>query len=285
MKFVFVSLIILGFVSQANAQSTTTINSTTIQTPAEPKPKIFSATLLLDTSTTLAPGSAGSGSGGEGYAQSGTYQLILGAKLPWDLSLSAKGSYSQEYTYVRADGRSGDFDDTIFSLSKKVLKPAKDFTISTGVSLILPTNNETQKSTLKSVLGFSVPIAYKWKKLEISTAPKFSQSFHEAEVQANGRLNTAYSFSILNTIAYSFTDKLSASIVYAPSRGFTYQGTTRDKYSLIYEVGYAWTDKFSTAVGLANVNASSLHRTGVDSNYTLYDATQTVGYFDLILTL
>jgi hypothetical protein len=290
MKALFFTLAILGLASQASAQSTPTNNNNEntvkIQAPAPPaKKKIFSAVILVDTSTTLAPGSAGSASSGEDYAQSGTYRVDLGAKLPWDLSASARISYSQEYSYVRDDGRAGDFDDSILGLSRKIAEPAKDFTISTALSLVLPTSRETQLSGLKSAAGIGIPLAYKWKKFDIGITPKFSQNFHDVEVQPNGKLNTAYSFSILNVLAYNFTDKLNASIIYAPSHGYTYQGTTRDKYSLVYEVAYGWTDKFSTAVGLANVNASALYRTGLDSNYTLYDGAQTIGYFDLILSL
>src|SRR4051812_2420281 len=95
---------------------------------AAPESKHISASILIDTSTTLAPGA--DNSAGEGYSQSGLYRLDVGVPLPGNLTASVRTGYSQEYTYVTDDGSSGGLIDSRLALSMGMGEILKNLSLS-----------------------------------------------------------------------------------------------------------------------------------------------------------
>ena len=105
-NIVLAILILIGLRAVADGTiapaSKTSIASATTEanTDGQTQRKV-SASLTIDSSSTLAPGS--SGSAGEGLSQSGLYRLDLAVPFPGAFEVSLRTGYSQEYTYVKND--------------------------------------------------------------------------------------------------------------------------------------------------------------------------------------
>lgn len=245
-------------------------------------PRKITAQLLIDTSTTLAPGA--SQSAGEGLSQSGFYRLDLGVPLPAALTVSLRGGYSQEYSYVTDSGSPGGFADTGLTLMKAWGEIRKGLTLSSGLSLTLPTSIDSGKAGLKTAVGLSIPLEEKVGRFTFDLIPKYTEFFNDITVQANGVPVKNRVLSIATQVAYSITEKFGTDVLFWPSRSWTYGGVPSDKYYIAYEVTYDFSKHFGAAAGLLN-NENALKSNGLDSNYAVFDQGMTTAYFDLTMTL
>ncbi|MBK9294418.1 MAG: hypothetical protein IPM57_08225 [Oligoflexia bacterium] len=271
-----ISLLTANFVNAAT-QNTAQVG----QTP-EPSKKIFTGSLLIETSGTLSQQSASSS--GEDYSFSGLYRVDLGASLSDVFTASLRAGYSQEYSYVLPDGSSGDLTDSRLGLTAALGEIRKDLKLSVSSSLTLPASRISQRAGLYSVLALNAKLIQTLNKFTFILSPGVSNSFHSVEVQNDGRLNNEHSINVLLSVAYSLRENLEFSVSFQPTRSWTYRGTTRDKYFINYEVGYTPLKNLSLALGIYN-DASALKSNGIDYNYALFDQQQFMGYFDITLSL
>jgi hypothetical protein len=257
-------------------------STTQLDLSNSPQAKKLSATILVDTTTTL--NTQASESPGEGYNQSGLYRADLRYSLPNSMAVSARVQYSQEYSYYRDDGTSGGLEDSRLGVSKSFGEIKEGLSLATGAYIYLPTSTRSQKAGLKGGVGIAAPLKYTFRKFDFGLTPSVVNNYHEYEIADGGRFNMQYVFTAMLFASYNFSEKLAATISYAPTRGYTYRGTSRDTFLLAYDLSYVWTDKVSTSVGLAT-NASTIKSSGRESNYTFYDQNQSVGYFDIVISL
>lgn len=265
--------------SQANPVQQTTAAQGSTTTPSKP---ILSGSLTIDTSGTLSKQSANSS--GEDFSFSGLYRVDLGASLSEALTASLRAGYSQEYSYVLPDGSSGDLTDSRLGLTAALGEIRKDLKLSVGSSLTLPTSNASRNAGLYTAVGLNAKFVQSLNKFTFILGPSFTNYFHAYEVQNDGRLNPERALSILASISYAISEKLETSVTFQPTRSFTYQRTTRDKYLINYDLSYAVNKNLSLALGIYN-DASALKSNGLEYNYALYDQSQFMGYFDIVLSL
>lgn len=271
-----------GALSATSVAAPGSLQQAQLQGQAQNPKRKFSASLLIDTSTTLAPGAAQAA--GENYSQSGFYRLDLSAPLPEALTVSMRAGYSKEYTYVTANGSQGGFADTKLSLLKAWGEIRKGLSLSTGLSLALPTSQDSRKVGLQSAVGFSVPIEYKIAHWSFSLEPRYSEYYHDAYVALDGTPNNSRAVSLVTTAAYMITEKFGTDLTFWPSRSWTYRGTPSTRYVASYELTYDISKNFGTALGLMT-SENALKSNGLDANYTVFDANMTTGFFDVMMSL
>jgi hypothetical protein len=263
------------------ATPTSSVNQTTNATQSSEARK-FSANLLIDTSSTLLPGA--SGSAGEGLSQSGFYRLDLSGPLPGLLAVSLRGGYSQQYSYVNDDGSSGGFSDTRLGLSRAWGEITKDLKLSTALYLSLPTSKASRLAGMKSGLGFGLPLELKSGRFVFDLEPRYWDYFYELTVQNNGVPNTSRSITAVMQVAYNFTEKFSADILYQPIHGWTYGDVPTDSYYTAYELGYEFNKYASISAGLLTAQ-NVLRDNGVEKTSAIFDQGVTTGYLDLVFSL
>jgi hypothetical protein len=110
------------------------------------------------------------------------------------------------------------------------------------------------------------------------------EQFHDREIDPAGRVNVARSARILLGVNYDFDGKLYTEVDFRPKRSWSYQGVAKDSFLSAIEVGYTLQENLSLALGVST-DASAIKGNGLESNYTLYDPSQTLGYFDIIISI
>jgi len=280
------SLMLNGVAGVSGAQADTNPTQTSVsQIPnqsSKKSKKIFSASLSIDTSTTLEPGAHDSA--GEGYSQSGTYRLDLGASLSDALKGLLRTGYSQEYSYVRDDGSAGGLIDTLLSLTYALGEARRGLSLSLVLNSLLPTSKDSRKVGLQFAAGPGFLIDYKTGHLELGSLTEYYEQFHDVEVSLDGKSNIQRSIRETLTIGYDIDGHLGLSALFRSKQGWTYQGATRTSYVFGYELGYSFNSNVAMSVGLMT-DQSALKDNGLESNYTLFDANQTAGYFDIVFNI
>ncbi len=247
-----------------------------------PQQQKITANLLIDTSGTLAKQNVNSS--GEGLSFSGTYRFDLGIPLSRVLTASARAAYSEEYSYALPDNTLGDYSDTRLGLSAALGEIRKDLKLTLGSQLFLPTSKDSNRAGLKSAASIFTSFEQTFGKVTIGLTPRYTQFFHDLVVQPDGNINLEKSVALLLEIGYAFTPKFGTTISAQPTHGWTYYGTPRDKYFLNYDVGYEVNKNVVLNLGIYN-RSDALKSNGLEYNYTAFDESQFMGYFDVTLSI
>lgn len=181
------------------------------------------------------------------------------------------------------------WNDTQVSFSRSIYTFNDVFSLSGRVSGTIPLSEEsTENANLITSIGLFPTLAADLnpyiKGLSLSYIPSFRRSFHEFETKADGGSNTAYSWAQRLVIDYSFSESFSLSLDQSYIRGYTYRGTSNDRFSFDQSLNYQMNKNVSWSLG-HSLGGSALAVNGSDSNVRLFDENESSVYFSFSLSM
>ena len=201
----------------ANDPATLAANAAQAETQS---PFLFTGQLLFETTR--------SANEAEPISYGGWYQLTGSAiHKKSAVNATARVGYTREYSYERADGSVGSFDNPGLSLAKS-FRNGKDYefsaldAVSVSLSGSIGANDESRRRTFLWSNGVSVTGAKTLGNWSFRQGFGYTHSFYEYDIRDNGVVNSPHTLRSTTMAFYSLNDQISfgASFLYGYSISF-----------------------------------------------------------------
>ncbi len=289
---VYCSLLVVILSSRANAQTSADpqVTSSAVAVISAEKSDQPLQLIALQLSGQLTVETARSADESAPASYSGSYLGIFSAAHKrTNVTATLKTSYSREYSYDRADGSNGGFDNPLLSVAKAwnagehfSSSIIDRFALSLGASVGV--DNESRRRTFLWSNGVSAIVSKKLDQLSLAQSLGYIRSFYEYDIRANGVVNSPNTLRSVSSISYAVNDRLAIGGEFIFSHSVSFQGVGRTTEWSTFSADYAFTDTVSGSVG-ASTERGTLEPDGT-SNRVRGFAPEAAQYFvDLILKL
>ncbi len=276
--FIFFALVVSA---TAQAETRPVANAITTKIVREPRLKP-SAEFVLDTARTL--------SENESDSWSGFYQLNLGlADKETSSSALLRLGYSREYSYERADGTDGDFDNPRLDL-RKSFKSGDHFKSTLidewaiGARGILGVSRESKRRTYRGEFGPSISVRKKWGRFELIQAFRYGWRSYEYDIRMDGTVNSPHGFASSTVANLELTEMITLNGTFVYSHDISFQGVGRSAESTQFSLDCAWTKNFDTSIGFVTERPTA-EADGQSERMKFFDQDKAQAFFDLILKI
>lgn len=276
--------VLLSVLEPARAANPLLSGSLSAAVPA-PKPSRFSysGNLLLDTSRTLTEN--------DHTSWTGTYDATLtAADTRLDMSYVLDASYTREYSYVRDDGSSGDFD-WLMAIATKSWKSGKHYADTTvdrvfvGLLGMAPVGADARRQTFRGSVGPRAGFELKYQRLDFVQTFTYLRGFYEYDIRDDGKVNSPDQFKSKTQLTFEITKEWSLQYLYKITHAVSFQGVGRSNDSSIFEIDYAPMKNLALGLGFATVRPTTLDTAdGQKNTLKAFDQDNATAYFDTTLS-
>lgn len=202
-----------------------------------------------------------------------TPRFVLGSDI-----LSLRFQFEKELS----QGRNSSLGNTTLGWSRANLWSNNDLSLSTSVSVVLPTSKKSSiLDGLYNTLEFSMVFKYLvLDNFSLTYIPRISKNFHRYTTSfLNEKNNVNYRVLQILSGDYQLTDKLNAGVTLIYVDSWSYYGTQRDdSYLTISQASYNLNSQISVALGVMTGGAVYNTQRGPDQRVELFDQ-NTSSYF------
>lgn len=205
------------------------------------------------------------------------------------LTGTARVGYSREYSYQRADGSSGSFDNPGLTLAKS-FRNGKDFEFGylDSVSIVLSgavgANNESRRRTFLWSNGVSVTGAKSIGRFNLRQSFGYTRSFFEYDIRDSGDVNSPNSVRSTSMAYYSLNDRVSFGASFTYGYSISFQGVGRATTMAQASADYSFTEKISASIGVAS-ERGTLEPDGQTNRIRFFAPEAAIYFVDLIVSL
>lgn len=246
------------------------------------KPFRYTGELLIETARTADEAQPASYTGWYRLTTSATHAAS-------SISAILRLGYTREYTYERADGSNGDFDNPILTLSKSFLNGEHyNFvgldSLSVAVIGSLPVSRESERRTFRGSSGVLLTGTKALGRFTVQQAFGYSRGFYEYDIRDDGTVNSPDSLKSLTLVNYGITDRFSVGAMFTYVYAISFQGVGRGTQLGAVTADYAFTDNIAATLGVMSERAT-IEPDGQSDRIRVY-APEAAQYFaDLVLKL
>lgn len=242
----------------------------------------FAGQLLVETDRNADEASA------ETY--SGWYKLttsVTHAKS--SISLTSKLGYTREYTYERADGTNGDFDNPILILAKTFLdKEDYSFAGLDSISISLVNSiGASRESARRSFLwsnGLLLTGAKAVGRFKLEQSLGYSRGFYEYDIRNDGTVNSPTSLKSMTTVYYGITDRLQVGGTLIYNYAISFQDVGRGSQLGFATIDYTFNERIAASLGMST-ERDTIEPDGQSDRIRVF-APEAAKYFvDVVLTI
>ncbi len=243
--------ILLGLVlltaTRANAQAAASNKlATTIARPATEEKKFKNMNeILVQTFSSLNEEHNG--------AMSGRYKLATYfGYVPWSMNLVGEFAYNREYTYQRADGTDGYWENPVLAVTK-VFASGKDFDTKIIDRMVLsaagsmPANRDARQKTFLGSTGAAVRVTKTLGPVFVLQRLGYTRGYYEYELMDSGTVNSPDTFKYTSELTLKFSKYFAITGGFVYLHAISYQGVAK---------GSQWSGYSLDAMPLENLRVS-----------------------------
>ncbi len=247
------------------------------------KPFGWTSKMTMETSQTL--------SADESISYGGWYQVATGYT---DQNTGLTGGLSvgwfQEYSKVKDNGKNGDLDNPVLTLSKSWAE-GTDFkssifdSVSVGLAAVAGASYESSAHrTYLGGIGPSVSVSKTIRgKLHLGQALGYARGFYNYDIRNDGTVNSPDVFKSKSDISYDLSDKLALSVSIALSHALSFQHVGKSTSISSASVDYSPTRVLGLSLGVTT-QRGTISDDGASNRIALYDANVAQAFLDLVLS-
>ena len=246
------------------------------------KPFVTSGRLVIST--------ARSANEAEPTSYSGAYTLMGSAThIKSATTGTARFDTTREYTYDRADGSNGSFENPILIVSKS-FSSGKDFesswmdSVSLSLSGVIGANAESRRRSFLWSNGIAVTGAKVLGRWMLNQSLRYGRSFYEYDIRDDGTVNSPNSVRSTSVVYYGVSDRWSVGGSFIYDYAISFQGVGRSGQIAMASVDFLVNEKISISAGVSS-ERSTLEPDGQSNRIRFYAPDSAQYFVDLVLIL